>query len=193
MLEKAGLPTILVINKIDKVKKDVVQKALEAHRHLCRFEDVLAVSALHGRNLDQLTDSLFRVLPYGPRYFDEDTITDQPIRQIAAEMIREKALRSLGEEIPHGIAVLIDRMQERPGGALTDIEATIVCEKESHKGIIIGRQGAMLKKIGTEARQEIEGLLDTRVNLKLWVKVRKNWRESDVQLKNFGYDKKELS
>ena len=192
MLEKAGLPTILVINKIDKVKKDVVQKALEAHRHLCRFEDVLAVSALHGRNLDQLTDSLFRVLPYGPRYFDEDTITDQPIRQIAAEMIREKALRSLGEEIPHGIAVLIDRMQERPGGALTDIEATIVCEKESHKGIIIGRQGAMLKKIGTEARQEIEGLLDTRVNLKLWVKVRKNWRESDVQLKNFGYDKKEL-
>lgn len=193
MLEKAGLPTILVINKIDKVKKDVVQKALEAHRHLCRFEDVLAVSALHGRNLDQLTDSLFRVLPYGPRYFDEDTITDQPIRQIAAEMIREKALRSLGEEIPHGIAVLIDRMQERPGGGLTDIEATIVCEKESHKGIIIGRQGAMLKKIGTEARQEIEGLLDTRVNLKLWVKVRKNWRESDVQLKNFGYDKKELS
>ena len=192
MLEKAGLPTILVINKIDKVKKDVVQKALEAHRHLCRFEDVLAVSALHGRNLDQLTDSLFRVLPYGPRYFDEDTVTDQPVRQIAAEMIREKALRSLGEEIPHGIAVLIERMEERPDGRLTDIEATIVCEKESHKGIIIGRQGYMLKKIGTEARQEIEGLLDTRVNLKLWVKVRKNWRESDIQLKNFGYDKKEL-
>ena len=192
MLEKAGLPTILVVNKIDKVKKDIVAKALETHRNLCRFEDVLAVSALHGRNLDQLTDSLFRLLPYGPRYFDEDTVTDQPTRQIAAEMIREKALRSLGEEVPHGIAVLIDVMKERPDGKLTDIEATIVCERESHKGIIIGKQGAMLKKIGTEAREEIEGLLETKVNLKLWVKVRKNWRESDILVRNFGYDKKEL-
>ena len=192
-LEKAGLPTILVVNKIDKVKKETVMKAIEAHRDLCRFEDVLAVSALRGRNLDQLTDALFRVLPYGPRYYDEETVTDQPIRQIAAELIREKALRSLGEEIPHGIAVLIDTMKERPGGSLTDIEATIVCEKESHKGIIIGRQGTMLKKIGTEAREEIERLLDSKVNLKLWVKVRKNWRESDVLLRNFGYDKKELS
>ncbi|MBR2560777.1 MAG: GTPase Era [Eubacterium sp.] len=187
LLERTGLPTILVVNKCDKVKKEVVQKALDSHRHLCRFEDALAVSALQGRNLDTLIDSLFAVLPYGPRFFDEDTITDQPVRQIAAEIIREKALRSLGEEVPHGIAVLIERMQERQGKDLTDIEAEIICEKESHKGIIIGKNGSMLKKIGSEARPEIEQLTETQVNLKLWVKVRKNWRERDILLKNYGY------
>ncbi len=187
ILERAALPTILVVNKIDKVKKDVVQRALDAHSGLCRFEDVLAVSAIHGTGLDSLTDSIFRVLTYGPRYFDEETVTDQPVRQIAAELIREKALRSLGEEVPHGIAVVIDRMQEREGRSLTDIEATIVCEKDSHKGIIIGKKGAMLKKIGSEARADIEDLLQTQVDLKLWVKVRKNWRESDTLLRNYGY------
>ena len=187
ILERTALPTILVVNKIDKVKKDVVQRALDAHSGLCRFEDVLAVSAIHGTGLDSLTDSIFRVLPYGPRYFDEETVTDQPVRQIAAELIREKALRSLGEEVPHGIAVVIDRMQEREGRSLTDIEATIVCEKDSHKGIIIGKKGAMLKKIGSEARADIEDLLQTQVDLKLWVKVRKNWRESDTLLRNYGY------
>ena len=193
VLERAGLPTILVVNKCDKVKKEIVRQTLESHRGLCRFEEVLAVSALHGRNLDQLIDALFRILPYGPRFFDPDTVTDQPVRQIAAEMIREKALRSLGEEIPHGIAVLIERMQEREDKKLTDVEATIVCEKESHKGIIIGKGGAMLRKIGTESREEIEKLLGTKVNLKLWVKVRKNWRESDLLLRNFGYDRKQLT
>ena len=187
LLERTALPTILVVNKSDKVKKEIVQKAIDAHKDLCRFEDVLAVSALHGRNLEQLVDSLFRVLPYGPRFFDEDTITDQPVRQIAAEIIREKALRSLGEEVPHGIAVMIERMQAREESDLTDVEATIICEKDSHKGIIIGKRGAMLKKIGSEARPEIEDLLGSRVHLQLWVKVRKNWRERDVLLKNYGY------
>ena len=132
------------------------------------------------------------MLPTGPRFFDEYTITSQPVISIAAEMIREKALRSMGQEIPHGIAVVIEKMRERPDGSVTDIEAVIICERESHKGIIIGKNGAMLKKIGTEARQDIEKMLDGHVNLKLWVKVRKDWRESDILLKNYGYDKKEL-
>ena len=129
-------------------------------------------------------------MPYGPQFYDEDTITDQPQRQIVAELIREKALRTLDEEIPHGIAVTIDTMKERPDGRIVDIEATIICERDSHKGIIIGKGGEMLKKIGTNARYEIEKQLDMKVNLKLWVKVKKEWRDSDILLKNFGYDKK---
>ncbi len=192
LLNKTGLPTILVVNKCDKVKKSVVAGAIEAHKNLCRFEEIVAVSALLGRNLDGLIDSLFSVLPYGPRFFDEDTVTDQPVRQIAAEIIREKALRSLGEEVPHGIAVVIEKMQARAGRPLTDIEATIICEKDSHKGIIIGKNGTMLKKIGSEARPEIEQLLEQQVHIKLWVKVRKNWRERDILLKNYGYDENML-
>lgn len=192
MLDQASLPVILVINKVDKVKKDVVQKTMETYRNVTRFEDIVCVSALHSINLDSLLDSLFRVLPYGPRFFPEEAVTDQPVRQIASEMIREKALRSLGEEIPHGIAVVIDKMRERPDGSMTDIEATIICEKESHKGIIIGKNGSMLKKIGTEARKDIETMIDGKVSLKLWVKVRKDWRESDILVRNYGYDKKEL-
>ena len=124
--------------------------------------------------------------------YDEDTVTDQPERAVVAEIIREKALHALEEEVPHGIAVYIDRMKERKGQKLTDIDATIVCERDSHKGIVIGKGGAMLKKIGTNARYEIEQLLDMKVNLKLWVKVQKDWRDSDTMLKNFGYNKKEL-
>ncbi len=192
LLGRSGLPVILVINKTDRCKKEEVAKTMEAYRGLCRFSDTVAVSALHSTNLDLVLDAVFAVLPVGPRFFDEDTITDQPVRQIAAEMIREKALRSMGQEIPHGIAVVIEKMRERPDGSVTDIEAVIICERESHKGIIIGKNGAMLKKIGTEARQDIEKMLDGHVNLKLWVKVRKDWRESDILLKNYGYDKKEL-
>ena len=125
-------------------------------------------------------------------YYDEDTITDQPERQIVAELIREKALRNLSEEVPHGIAVGIDRMRERRGNNIIDIDATIVCERNSHKGIIIGKQGSMLKKIGSDARKDIENLLDCKVNLKLWVKVKKDWRDSDFLMKNFGYDSKEI-
>ena len=192
LLGRSGLPVILVINKTDRCKKEEVAKTMEAYRGLCRFSDTVAVSALHSTNLDLVLDAVFAVLPVGPRFFDEDTVTDQPVRQIAAEMIREKALRSMGQEIPHGIAVVIEKMRERPDGSVTDIEAVIICERESHKGIIIGKNGAMLKKIGTEARQDIEKMLDGHVNLKLWVKVRKDWRESDILLKNYGYDKKEL-
>ena len=139
-----------------------------------------------------MLDCIFKYLPYGPQFYDEDTVTDQPQRQIVAEMIREKALRCLEEEIPHGIAVTIERMKERPDGSMVDIDATIICERDSHKGIIIGKQGAMLKKIGSAARYEIENMLEQKVNLKLWVKVKKDWRDSDYLMKNFGYDKKEI-
>ena len=135
---------------------------------------------------------IFKYLPYGPRFYDEDTVTDQPMRQIVAELIREKALRCLSDEIPHGIAVSIDKMKERSGGKVCDIDATIICEKDSHKGIIIGKQGAMLKKIGSAARYEIERMMEMKVNLQLWVKVKKDWRDSDFLIKNFGYDKKDF-
>jgi len=131
-------------------------------------------------------------LPEGPMFFPDDMITDQPERQIVAELVREKALQLLSQEIPHGIAVVIDSMKERENGNLIDIDATIVCEKDSHKSIIIGKQGSMLKKVGTLARQEMEGLLGCKVYLQLWVKIKKNWRDSDFLLKNYGFNKKEL-
>ncbi len=138
-------------------------------------------------------NAVFQYLPYGPMFYDEETVTDQPMRQIVAEIIREKALHALDEEVPHGIAVTVEIMKQRQGKKnLTDIEATIVCERESHKGIIIGKGGAMLKKIGSNARFEIERLIGGRANLKLWVKIRKDWRDSDIQMKNFGYRKDRL-
>ncbi len=182
-------PVILVINKIDTVKKTELLHFIDTYRKERDFEEIVPVSALKGDNTKELIDCIMKYLPYGPAFFDVDTITDQPQRQIAAEMIREKALRCLEEEIPHGIAVTIEKMKRR--GDLTDIEATIICEKDSHKGIIIGRQGAMLKKIGTQARKDIEAMLDGRVNLQLWVKVKKDWRDSEFLLKNFGYNQKE--
>ena len=187
-LKRVKSPVILVINKVDKVKKSEIPAVIKLFSEEMRFDHVVPVSALLGRNLDTLLDVIFECLPYGPMYYDEDTVTDQPMRQIVAELIREKALRCLGEEIPHGIAVTVERMEERQSG-LTDIDANIVCEKDSHKGIIIGKGGSKLKEIGTLAREEIEELLEGRVNLKLWVKVRTNWRDSDVLLKNYGYDK----
>mgnify|MGYP001851623158 FL=1 len=193
VLERCGKPVVLVINKIDRADKEKLPDCADAYRKLYPFREILMVSALRGLHLNQVLDALYRLLPEGPQFFDEDTVTDQPLRQIAAELIREKALRSLGDEIPHGIAVTIEKMRERPDGSLTDIEANIICERESHKGIIIGKQGAMLKKIGSEARADIEKMLDGRVNLKLWVKVRKDWRDSDILMKNYGYDKKDLS
>ena len=190
-LAGARVPVILVINKTDAVKKEEILKAIEAYRKLLDFAEIVPASALKGDNTDTIIDVIYQYLPYGPQFFDEDTITDQPMRQIVAELIREKALNSLDEEIPHGIAVSIEKMKDR-GQNLVDIEATIICERDSHKGIIIGKSGAMLKKIGSAARYEIEKLLEKKVNLQLWVKVKKDWRDSDFLIKNFGYDKKEI-
>ena len=192
LLSGAKIPVILVINKCDKVKKTEIAGVIEAYKKAGSYDDIIAISAKHGTNLDELITAVFKYLPYGPMYFDEDTVTDQPVRQIASEIIREKALRCLGDEIPHGIAVMIEKMRKRPNGDITDIEADIVCERNSHKGIIIGKNGAMLKKIGSEARTDIERLIEGRVNLKLWVKVRSQWRDSELLLKNYGYDKSEL-
>lgn len=191
-LQKTQIPVILVINKVDMVKKEEVLAFIDTYRKLYAFDEIIPASALRGQNTQDIIDSIFKYLPYGPQFYDEDTVTDQPLRQIVAEIIREKSLHALDEEIPHGIAVYIDSMKERTGGKITDIDATIVCEKDSHKGIIIGKQGTMLKKIGTNARYEIEHLLGQKVNLKLWVKVKKDWRDSDFLIKNYGYDKKEL-
>lgn len=191
-LKGVNVPVILVINKIDTIKKEEVLAVIDAYRKICDFAEIIPVSALRGLNTQDIIESILKYLPYGPQFYDEDTVTDQPQRQIVAEMIREKALHALDEEIPHGIAVSIDRMKERPGGKIVDIDATIICERDSHKGIIIGKQGSMLKKIGSNARFEIERMLGMKVNLKLWVKVKKDWRDSDFLIKNFGYDKKEI-
>ena len=187
-LKKSSAPVILVMNKIDKVRKDELLECMNAYKDILDFAEMVPVSAQNGENVDDLIETMFSDLEEGPQFYDEDTITDQPVRQIVAELIREKALRLLQDEIPHGIAVSIDSMKERPGKNLFyDIDATIVCERDSHKGIIIGKQGAMLKRIGTAARKEIEDFLEAKVNLKLWVKVKKDWRDSDFLLKNFGF------
>ena len=186
-LENVKTPVILVINKVDTVKKEEILKFIDNYRKIYDFAEIVPVSALKGTNTDDLISTIFKYLSEGPMFYDEDTVTDQPMRQIVAELIREKALKCLSDEIPHGIAVYIDQMKERKSGDIIDIDATIVCEKDSHKGIIIGKQGAMLKKIGSAARYEIERMMELQINLKLWVKVRKEWRDSDMQLKNFGY------
>ncbi len=188
-LSKVNTPVILVINKIDTVKKEELLLVIDTYRKEMDFDEIVPVSALKKENTEELIKCIMKYLPYGPAFYDEDTVTDQPKRQIVAEMIREKALRSLDEEIPHGIAVTIEKMKQRKD--IVDIEATIICEKESHKGIIIGKQGSMLKKIGTNARKDIENMLEGKVNLKLWVKVKKDWRDSDFLLKNFGYNRKD--
>ena len=191
-LKKVKTPVILVINKIDMVKREEILAFIDTYRKEYDFAEIVPVSARTGENTDELVKVILKYLPYGPQFYDEDTITDQPERQIVAEIIREKALHSLNEEIPHGIAVVIDSMKERksPKGVITDIQATIICERDSHKGIIIGKGGQMLKKIGANARYEIERQLETKVNLQLWVKVKKEWCDSDILIKNFGYDKK---
>ena len=210
-LKKVKTPVILVINKIDMVKREEILAFIDTYRKEYDFAEIVPVSARTGDNTDELvkvilnylpygpqfydedtvTESMFRYLEAGPQYYDEDTITDQPERQIVAELIREKALHCLNEEIPHGIAVAIDQMKMNK--KVCHIDATIICERDSHKGIIIGKQGSMLKKIGSTARYEIERLLDCKVNLKLWVKVQKNWRDSDYMMKNFGYREDDMS
>ena len=184
-LRKVTTPVILVINKVDMVKKEDVLPAIAAYKDLYDFAEIVPVSARSGENTDELLKVIMKYLPFGPQFYDEDTITDQPERQIVAELIREKALHCLNEEIPHGIAVTIESMKKNR--KVMHIDATIICERDSHKGIIIGKQGNMLKKIGSTARYEIEKMLGCQVNLKLWVKVKKDWRDSEYLMKNFGY------
>jgi len=191
-LEGIKAPVILIINKIDTIKKDEILKVIDTFRAAHDFAEIIPVSALKGTFTNDIIDVIYKYLPEGPQFYDEDTITDQPQRQIVSELIREKALHSLNEEIPHGIAVSVDSMKIRSNGKMADIEATIICEKDSHKGIVIGKNGTMLKKIGTSARYDIERMLELKVNLQLWVKIKKDWRDSDFLMKNFGYNKKEI-
>ena len=197
-LKKHDVPVILVINKIDSAEHDKIFEYIDSYRKFFCFSEIVPISAREDKNVDELLKVLFDYLPEGPLYYDEDTLTDQTMKEIVAEIIREKSLYCLSDEVPHGIAVVIDRYHERTRHVkaldgigfdepIVDIEATLICEKDSHKGIIIGKGGSMLKKIGSAARYDIERLVDAKVNLKLWVKIRKDWRDSEAQLKNFGY------
>ncbi len=189
-IKKAKLPTILVINKIDTVKKAEILPVIDTYSKEYDFEQIIPVSAKKGEGISELVNNIMKYLPYGQPFYDEDTITDQPERQIVAEMIREKVLRSMGDEIPHGVAVAIDSMKYE--GKICNIDATIICERDSHKGMIIGKHGSKLKEIGSLARVDIEDMLDCKVFLQLWVKVKKDWRDSDFLLKNFGYNPEDI-
>ena len=189
-LDGIKTPVILCINKIDQISAEQILPVIALYSSKMEFAEIVPISAMKGGGCDDLLSTIYKYLPEGDPFYDEDTVTDQPMRQITAEIVREKILRSLSDEIPHGVAVTIEKMEFKKN--LVDIEATIICEKDSHKGIIIGKQGAMLKKIGTSARRDIENLVENKVNLNLWVKVKKDWRDSDMLLKNFGYDKKTI-
>lgn len=185
-LSNVKSPVILVINKVDTIKKANILEVIDTYAKEYDFAQIVPVSARNGHNMEELIKAIMQYLPYGEAFYDEDTVTDQPMRQIVAELIREKVLRCMGDEIPHGVAVAIDSMKQ--DGRMWNIDATIVCERDSHKGMIIGKSGAKLKEIGSEARPEIEDLLESKVYLKLWVKVKKDWRDSDFLMKNFGYN-----
>ncbi len=179
---------ILLINKIDKTSSDKVNELVEMYSKVGIFEEIIPISALNGDNVEGYLASLKNNLPEGPMYYDKDSVTDQPIRQIVQELIREKALMNLSDELPHGIAITIEKFKERQDRNLIDIDATIIVEKKSHKGMVIGKKGSMIKKIGTAARIDIEQLLDAKVNLKLWVKIDEEWRNKDSRLRYLGYN-----
>ena len=185
------LPAILCINKIDTVKKEELLEVMKVYGGQLNFAEIIPCCAFTGENCGEVIASVMKYLPEGPKFYDDDVVTDQPERQIVAELIREKVLRLMDAEIPHGIAVSVDSMKMRRQSHIMDIHATIVCERDSHKGIVIGKGGAMLKKIGSTARREIEAMMETKVNLQLWVKVRKEWRDSEILMKNYGYNPKE--
>ena len=187
ILNTIRIPVFLIINKVDTLKKDEILHIMDTYRKVVNFAEIVPVSALKGNNVEELLDLLISYLPEGPFLYDEETVTDQTERNITAEIIREKALRNLRDEIPHGIAVTVDKMDFKKG--LCNIDATIICEKESHKGMIIGKGGNMLKKIGSSARIDLEKMLEIQVNLKLWVKVRSNWRDDDFLLEDLGYQR----
>ena len=186
-IRAGGVPAILLINKIDTVNKDRLLSVIAAYSKLYDFDAILPISAKTGDGINDLISELDKYAVEGPHLFPDDIITDQPERQICAELVREKLLLCLNKEIPHGTAVEITRFSEREQSEIIDIEATIYCEKDSHKGIIIGKQGSMLKKIGELARSDIEEFMGTKVYLQTWVRVKPNWRDSEVQLRNFGF------
>ncbi|OAA83549.1 GTPase Era [Clostridium ljungdahlii] len=185
-LKKCNVPVFLVLNKIDENPEQRVAETLKNYSSIFDFVEVIPISALKKKNVEELIDLMVKYMPEGPKYYPDDMITDKQEKFIVSEIIREKALRLLSKEVPHGIAVEIDSMK-KDSKEIYNIEATLLCEKDSHKGIIIGKSGAMLKKISTYARKDIEKFLDTRVYLKVWVKVKKEWRDSDRLLKELGY------
>ena len=191
-LKNVTTPVFLVINKIDTINKEELFKVISSYKEVYDFKEIIPISALKQQNKEDLLKHIEKYLPEGPKYFPEDMITDQPEKQIVSEIIREKALYLLQEEIPHGIAVEVTSMKKRKEKDIYDIDATIYCERDSHKGIIIGKQGSMLKKIGTNARKDIQRFLGASINLQLWIKVKKGWRDNDFLLKNFGYDSKQI-
>ncbi|NLN98323.1 MAG: GTPase Era [Eubacteriaceae bacterium] len=186
-LKTIDTPKILVINKIDQYPKEQLLSVIENYSQDDIFDEIIPISAANGDGVDLLLDILKEKMPQGPKYFPEDMIIDQSERFIVQELIREKLLRTLRDEIPHGIAVEVTSMKVREDSELYDIEATIFCEKKSHKGIVIGKKGGMLKKIGTDARKDLEFFLKQPVNLQLWVKVRPDWRDKSYDLKDLGY------
>ena len=186
-IKALGVPSVLVINKIDTVKKDELLAVMQAYGEKHSFDAILPISAKNSEGLEDLLKVLGEFLPEGPQLFPEDMVTDQPERQVCAEIIREKLLLCLDKEIPHGTAVELTRFVERERDEVIEVDATIYCEKESHKGIIIGKGGAMLKKISTLARQDIERFMGAKVYLQTWVKVKENWRDNVNLLRNFGY------
>ncbi|NLK21445.1 MAG: GTPase Era [Epulopiscium sp.] len=185
-------PVILIINKIDTVKKENLLEIIDSYKDLYNFADIIPISAYTGENCDRLLETIYKKLPEGPQYFPADMITDQPERQLVGELIREKALHLLQQEVPHGIAVEVESMKTREDSDIVDIQAVIYCERDSHKSIIIGKQGSMLKQIGIRSRRDIERLLGSKIYLELWVKVKKNWRDDSFTLKNFGFDPKSI-
>lgn len=187
ILKTVNKPIILAINKIDKVKKNQMHQIIKNFKRYDFIDDIVCISAKYNRNIEQLIDSIKQYMPEGPQYYPTDMIIDQPERKIVSELIREKLLMYLDQEVPHGVFVQIDSMKKRENKDLIDINATIICERNSHKGIIIGKGGRKIKGVGKSARQDIEKLLGSKVNLQLWVKVKKNWRDNQNQLKNFGY------
>lgn len=188
-IRESGKPVVLAVNKCDMTDTEHIDKAIDAYRQAVDIEDAVAVSALKGMNIDGLISVLMKHLPEGPMLYDEDTVTDETERDIVAEIVREKVLRNLKDEVPHGVAVSVISFKERDDG-LINIEADIICDKDSHKGIIIGKSGSMLKKIGSESRKDIEELLEAHVNLRLFVKVRQGWRQNAMMLKDLGYAEK---
>lgn len=186
-LDKVETPIILLVNKIDEGEEEYVEQLLQKYREMELFDYVIPISALNKTNYREYLDALYELIEEGPMYYPDDMITDQPERNIISEIVREKVLINMFDEIPHGVAVEVMKIVKRENKEIVDIDITLYVEQNSHKGMVIGKNGAMLKTIGSSAREDIEKLLDTKINLKIWVKVAKNWRKKDSRLKDFGY------